>query len=126
MKLLGVDYGLRRIGLAISEGTMSHPIGKVGNLAGVARIAGEHGIDKIIVGLPGMNNPKITGFGDRLGEITGLPVEYWDEGFSTRQARSEMISAGVPTKARRDSIDQTAAAVILQSYLDAHKEERLV
>lgn len=126
MKLLGVDYGLRRIGLAISEGTMSHPIGKVSNLAGVARIASEHGIDKIVVGLPGLNNPKIKSFGDRLGEVTSLPVEYWDEGFSTRQARAEMIAAGVPTKARRESIDQTAAAVILQGYLDAHKEDRLV
>lgn len=105
---------------------MSHPIGKVSNLAGVARIASEHGIDKIVVGLPGLNNPKIKSFGDRLGEVTGLQVEYWDEGFSTRQARAEMIAAGVPTKARRESIDQTAAAVILQGYLDAHKEDRLV
>src|SRR5579859_4597954 len=126
MKLLGVDYGLRRIGLAISEDTMARPLGKVGNIAGVVRIANEHGVEKIIIGIPGLNNTKIKSFGERLGQITDLPIEYWDEEFSTRQARDSMIVSGTTPKARRELIDQTAAAVILQNYLDSQKEDHLL
>jgi putative Holliday junction resolvase len=119
MKLMGIDYGLRRIGLAISDGIVADPLGKVQDLTAVLRLADEHGIEKIIIGLPDPRNSRVRSFGERLAELSGIPVEYWDESYSTRQARQGMIAAGKPPKDRRDEIDQNAAAVILQSYLDA-------
>ena len=122
MRLLGVDYGLKRIGLALSEGELATPLGQVGDIGAVARIAGEQAVGKIVIGLPDPRNVKIKLFGERLTELTGIPVEYFDETFSTREARSKMIAAGTSPKDRQDSIDETAAAVILQSYLDSRPE----
>jgi putative Holliday junction resolvase len=119
MKLLGIDYGLRRIGLAISEGAIASPLGIAKNLPGVVQIAKSQGIDKLVIGLPDPRSEKIKKFGTRLSEITELPVEYWDETLSTVVARKKMIDSGSSTKEKKQSIDQNAAAVILQSYLDA-------
>lgn len=119
MKFLGVDYGLRRTGLAISDGVFASPLGQVGDIGSVARIAGEHGVEKIIIGLPSPLDPKVKLFGDRLNELTGIEIEYWDETFSTREARKSMIASGTTPKKRRQEIDQNAAAVILQGYLDS-------
>lgn len=118
MKLLGVDYGLKRIGLAISDGQMASALGKTGNLAGVVQIAQDQAVDKIIVGLPDPENSTIKYFGARLSELTNVPLEFWDETLSTKEAQKSMIASGLGTKARRLKIDQNAAAVILQSYLD--------
>ncbi len=122
MKLLGVDYGLRRIGLAISEGILASPLGVAKDLPSVVRIATAQGIDKVVIGLPDPNNDKIKLFGTRLAQLTGLPVEYTDETLSTRIARKQMIVSGTTPKTRRTEIDQNAAAVILQSYLDQRTE----
>lgn len=122
MKLLGIDYGLKRIGLAISAGELAEPLGQVGDIGSVARIAGDHAVEKIVIGLPDPRNPKIKLFGQRLNELTGIPVQYFDETFSTRQARAKMIAAGTSPRDRRSAIDQNAAAVILQSYLDSRPE----
>lgn len=119
MKLLGVDYGLKRIGLAISDGTFASPLGKVGDLNSTVRIAKEHSVEKIVIGMPDPGNPKVKSFGDRLSELTGVPVYYHDETFSTRAARQAMIAAGTSSKTRQKEIDQNAAAVILQSYIDS-------
>lgn len=119
MKLLGVDYGLKRIGLAISDGTFASPLGKISDLNSAVRIVKEHGIEQIVIGMPDPNNPKVKSFGDRLSELTGVPVFYHDETFSTREARKSMIAAGTSSKTRQKEIDQNAAAVILQSYMDS-------
>lgn len=119
MKLLGVDYGLKRIGLAISDGTFAAPLGKVSDLNSAVRIAKEHGIEQIVIGMPDPHNAKVKLFGDRLAELTGVPVSYHDETFSTGEARKAMIAAGTSPKTRQKEIDQNAAAVILQSYLDS-------
>jgi putative Holliday junction resolvase len=124
MKLLGVDYGLKRIGLALSDGVLARPLGQVGDIGAVARVAGEHQVDKIVVGLPSRLDSRVRGFGQRLGELTGITVEFWDESFSTKTARQQMIAAGTTPKSRRRQIDQNAAAVILQSYLDSTSGER--
>lgn len=120
MKLLGVDYGLKRIGLAISDGTFSSPLGKVSDLNSTARIVKEQAVEKVVIGMPDPENPKVKSFGARLSELTGIPVSYHDETFSTRVARKAMISAGTSSKTRQKEIDQNAAAVILQSYIDSN------
>lgn len=119
MKFLGIDYGLRRIGLAISDGVFASPLGQVDGVSPAARIASEQGVEKIIIGLPSRLDPRVKLFGDRLHELTHIPVEYWDETFSTREARKSMIASGTSPKKRRQEIDQNAAAVILQGYLDS-------
>ncbi|HET7713097.1 MAG TPA: Holliday junction resolvase RuvX [Patescibacteria group bacterium] len=119
MKLLGVDYGLKRIGLAISDGTFAAPLGKISDLGNAVRIVKEHEIGQIIIGMPDPHNPKVKSFGDRLSELTGVPVTYHDETFSTREARKSMIASGTSAKTRQQEIDQNAAAVILQSYIDS-------
>lgn len=122
MKLLGVDYGLKRIGLAISDGTFASPLGKVSDLNSTVRIVKEHSVEKIVIGMPDPDNPKVRSFGARLSELAGVPVSYHDETFSTRQARKSMIAAGTSSKTRQKEIDQNAAAVILQSYIDSENE----
>ena len=118
MRLLGVDYGLRRIGLAISEGVLAEPLGVVHSLEEVVRLAKLQDVEKIIIGLPTPHNEKIASFGARLGELTGSPVEYWDETLSTVTAHKNRQATGTGSKKRKSSIDDHAAAVILQSYLD--------
>jgi putative Holliday junction resolvase len=119
MRLLGVDHGLRRIGLAISEGELAEPLGIAHSLEDVIKISQLQNIEKIIIGLPTAQNEKIESFGKRLWEITEIPVEYWDETLSTVTARSRRANSGAGAKKRRATIDDHAAAVILQSYLDA-------
>lgn len=119
MRLLGVDYGLRRIGLAISDGDLAEPFGVVNSLEDVIKFSKLQDIGKIIIGRPTPQNDKIKSFGDRLSEITEIPVEYWDETLSTVTAHRSRQSSGAGVKKRRTAIDDHAAAVILQSYLDA-------
>ena len=119
MRILGVDYGLKRIGLAISDGTIASPLGKISDLQGVIRVIEAQGVSQIVIGFPDRNNSNVQKFGSRLNQITGLPVEYWDESYSTKLARKAMINRGVPVVKRQQQIDQNAATVILQSYLDS-------
>jgi len=123
MNLLGIDYGLRRIGLAISSGDLASPLGTAQDLPNVIRIIEAQGIDKIIIGLPDPHAEKIKLFGTRLAQVTNLPVEYWDETLSTVTARKLRIASGSSTKEKKQHIDQNAAAVILQSYLDAQRPQ---
>lgn len=121
MRLLGIDYGLRHIGLAISDGDLASPLGTAKDLANVVKVVSLQNIDKIIIGLPDPHAVRIKNFGTRLSELTDLPIEYWDETLSTVTARKKMTAAGSSTREKKRHIDQNAAAVILQSYIDAER-----
>ncbi len=60
-------------------------------------------------------------FGDWLARVTGLPVEYWDERYTTADAESTMREAGLSTRERKERLDKVAAQLILQAYLDANR-----
>ena len=133
-RLLGVDYGSVRIGLAVSD-----PDRKIAfPLATYTRRSPKHDegyfrelteaeeIGEIIVGLPvhldGHEGSKATearGFGAWLGKVTGLPVRFWDERFTTVEAEEQLWSAGLTHKRRKARRDRVAAQILLQSYLDA-------
>lgn len=130
-RILAVDPGTVRVGLAVSDplGITAQPLEVVAASEAVARITrlcGELGVDEVIVGLP------VTEHGDegesarmardlvrRLEEATGLPVRAVDERYTSRMAESVMLEAGVRRRRRRDAVDMLAAAVLLRGYLDA-------
>ncbi len=123
MKYLGVDYGLKRAGLAISEGMLASPykIIEIRNLQDavdkIIKITRSENFDKVIVGLPEGDMGRATlKFVDLLKK-NGVDAETTDETLSSKQALSEMIEAGVGRKKRKQD-DGRAAAIILQNFLD--------
>jgi putative Holliday junction resolvase len=136
MRILAVDHGEKRIGLAISDptGTIANPftvfrhLSRTIDAAQVATIAAENGAGAIIVGQsfdedgqPNLAGRRAARFAEALQAQTDLPVELWDESFSTQEARAARIRMGVSHKGRSGHLDEIAATVILQSYLDAHQ-----
>lgn len=124
MRYLGIDFGLRRIGLATSEyGQLASPwqVLEVNSLKDalekVKKITTESQFDKIVVGLPeGSIGKTVLGFIKALKQ-TGLNVESTDEALSTKKAISQMIELNV-SRDRRKRNDAYSAAIILQNYLD--------
>jgi putative Holliday junction resolvase len=135
MRILAIDHGEKRIGLAISDptATIANPLTVVQHVsraidaAQVAALAAEHGAELIVVGQsfdedgqPNLAGRRAARFARALQEQTNLPIELWDESFSTQKARTTRIQMGVSRKQRAGHLDQLAATIILQSYLDAH------
>lgn len=137
MRILAVDPGKKRIGLAISDpsGTIANPltilkhVSRAIDTASIAQIASERKAEHIIIGTAydeyGDATPQ-SRHAERLAEAlrtqTDLPVELWDESGSTQAARSASIAMGVSSRKRRQShghLDDIAATYILQTYLDA-------
>ncbi len=133
-RLLGIDYGLARLGLAISdaERRLASPLAvykrrsQEGDADYFRALVETEEIGAIIVGLPvhlngreGVKAAEARAFGAWLAETTGLPVRFWDERFSTVEAESALWQAGLTHKKRRARRDRVAAQILLQAYLDA-------
>jgi putative Holliday junction resolvase len=133
-RLLGVDYGSVRVGLAISDPDrkFAFPLatrqrgGPEEDAAYFRDLVAEEGIGGLVVGLPihldGRESPKAVearAYGEWLGGVTGLPVVYWDERFTSVEAESALWQAGLTHKKRKARRDRVAAQIILQAYLDA-------
>lgn len=123
MKYLGIDFGLRRIGLATSEGTLASPW-KIVDGKGVkdlenkvSRIVQEEGFDRVVVGMPEGEMGKVVKRLVKSLKAGGLDVVASDETLSTRQATAKMIEQNIP-KIKRRINDAHSAAIILQNYLD--------
>lgn len=123
MKYLGVDFGLKRVGLAISEGTLASPLETVSvrgvkdAIQKISQFAKDKGVSKIIVGLPeGRMGQNVLGFVNGL-KNAGLDVETTDETLSSQKAIRKMIEENIPRGKRRIN-DAYSAAIILQDYLD--------
>ncbi|OGE32256.1 hypothetical protein A3C59_04600 [Candidatus Daviesbacteria bacterium RIFCSPHIGHO2_02_FULL_36_13] len=121
MKYLGIDFGLRRVGLATSDGELASPLkiieGK--NLKELIKKVLEEsmGFDRIVVGMPeGKTGKMVNGFINNLKKH-GLEVVEADETLSSREAQSIAVISGVSRKKRKFN-DDKAAAIILQNYLD--------
>lgn len=131
--LLGLDVGRRRIGLAVSDplrvtaqgaGVIDRQVGAW--LDRIAEVARDHQVVGLVIGLPrrtgGERGPEAEGIlrvGRRLAGRLGLPVVYWDERLTTRMAEQALVEGGVSRRRRRTLVDQTAAVLILQAFLDA-------
>jgi putative Holliday junction resolvase len=129
MRVLGVDFGNKRIGLAVSDetGTVAQPVGYVtGGVNEVLRVATERGAGKIVVGVPrrldgtsSAQTERVQQFVAALQQATTLPVEDWDERLTTAQAERVLLEGDVRRAERKQKRDQLAATILLQSYLDA-------
>ncbi len=119
MKILGVDWGEKRIGLAVAEHGLAEPLGAVGSVAGILKVAKEQGVEKIVLGLPeGKHRKKVEKLGRKLKDELGIEVIFRSEVLSTRAALKTAIAAGKKRKKRR-ALDALAAATLLQEYLDS-------
>ncbi|HET6615500.1 MAG TPA: Holliday junction resolvase RuvX [Dehalococcoidia bacterium] len=141
-RLLGIDVGERRIGVAVSEGTIAVPLtiiehkNRATDIGRVIEIAERESVAAIVVGLPVSlsgeehEQARLTRrFGEQLAEQAAVPVVYHDERYSTADARYAIESTqpakpdrrARPSRKRVAHVDDRAAAVILQSYIDARE-----
>jgi putative holliday junction resolvase len=136
MRILAVDHGEKRIGLAISDstGTIANPlkviehVSRVIDAAQVADISAQNQVELIVIGQsfdeegkPNMAGRRAARFAEALKTQTQIPIVMWDESFSTQSARAARIEMGVSRKKRAGHLDELAATIILQSYLDHRK-----
>lgn len=127
MTILGIDYGRRRIGLAVSLAHQAIPY-KVLIVSSwqdafekIAGVAEAEGVDLVVVGVSeGEMEEEEQAFAAELERSTGLKVKLWNETLTTRDAAILAREAGLPRKRRKDLIDAYAAALMLQSFLEAH------
>lgn len=136
-RLLGLDVGGKRIGVAVSdEGQiLASPWGMVEQgrnaIEDIRRIAREAGAVAIVAGLPtglsgreGAQAADTRRFADSVGEALDLPLSYWDERLTSSQAERMLVDAGMRRKERRSQIDALAASLMLQTYLDSRIHRR--
>lgn len=138
MRILGIDYGERRIGLAISDplGMMAHQLDIItvesddDALAQLRKIVDEREVDKLVVGLPinmnGTEGPQAESaraFAVKLEAGLGLPVEMQDERLTTVRAERAMLDADMTRKRRGKRRDRMAAQFLLQTYLDINRNK---
>ena len=139
MRILGLDFGSKTVGVAVSDGLLLTAQGvetierKDENklrktCARIEELIAEYEITEIVLGLPkNMNNTegerveKTKAFGEMLERRTGLPVHYWDERLTTVAAEQILRESGVRRENRKAVIDKVAAGLILQGYLDCLK-----
>jgi putative Holliday junction resolvase len=131
-RLLGIDYGERRVGLALSDPTQkfARPYRTVDAstrlLETLRSVIRDEEVEGIVLGLPrnmdgslGRKAEEVLRFKERLEADSGLPVATWDERLTTAEAIRLLDLAGVSPRDRRRTVDRVAAQILLQSYLDA-------
>jgi putative holliday junction resolvase len=134
MRILGLDHGTKRIGVAVSdelkmiaqplEFILAEPFADL--LARLKEIIRDKEIDLILVGMPrnmdGSYGPaalKVQDFVAALKGAIAVPIQTWDERLTSVQANRFLIQARVRREKRKEKVDKTAAAILLQSYLDS-------
>jgi putative Holliday junction resolvase len=136
VRILGLDIGEKRIGVAVSDpsGTVATPLAVIdarkamGDGRELLRLVADYGAELLVAGLPlsldGSEGPqaaRVRAAAERLAKLASLPVEFADERLSSTAARRAMTEAGVSDRDKRGSIDMVAAAIFLQSYLDSRR-----
>ncbi|HET6846976.1 MAG TPA: Holliday junction resolvase RuvX [Anaerolineales bacterium] len=137
MKVLAVDHGERRLGVAVSDATgrLARPLAIIQHESReldarrVAELAQAEQAELIVVGQsfdeegrPNLSGRRAQRFSEVLARLSLLRVVLWDESLSSQDASQHRLASGISRKRRARAIDAAAAAVILQSYLDAHTE----
>ena len=135
MRILGIDVGTKRIGLAMSDalgitaqGLFTINVEEEDALSKIGEVIAKDDVSEIVVGLPlNMNGSKgpqaiaSEAFADNLKEKFHIPVKLWDERMTTMQVERIMIDAGTRRNKRKKKIDKLAAQVMLQSYLGTNR-----
>ncbi len=142
MRILGIDYGDRRVGLAVCDPTQIAVTGlptvewdgsdlqalarKLA--AAIADYAEDSPVERIVLGLPvradGTDGPaalKVRAFGSRISETLGIPVDYFDERHTTEDSRIALRPTGWSGKKKKEKLDVMSAILILRGYLDARR-----
>jgi putative holliday junction resolvase len=134
MRIVALDIGEKRIGVAVSDpsATVATPLSVIDAKRAlsdgreIVRIVEDYEAGLVVIGLPlsmdGTEGPqaeRVRAAGERLATFLPVPVAYYDERLSSTEARRAMTTAGVSDKDKRGSVDMVAAAIFLQSYLDA-------
>lgn len=137
MRIIGLDYGSKTVGVAISDalGITAQPVETIWRkeenklrktCARIEELIREYGVTKIVLGLPkhmnddiGDRAEKAIAFGEMLGRRTGLEVVMWDERLTTVEAEETLIECNIRREDRKKYIDQLAAVFILQGYMDS-------
>ena len=138
-RMLGVDYGRARIGVAVSDelGMLAHPLETVpaksldAAVKRIAQIAQEKQVDRVVLGLPrhmsgeaGEAAAEVHAFAEKLRPLLACELVLWDERLTTTAANRALRDAGQKTRHTRGVVDQVAAQMILQGYLDRAQASR--
>ena len=144
MRILGLDYGSKTVGVAVSDplGITAQGVSTIWRkqenklrqtLAQIGKLVEDYQVERIVLGYPkNMNNTvgeralKSLEFKEMLVRRTGLPVVMWDERLTTVEANRTLMESGVRRENRKQYLDELAAIFILQSYLDAYGREDAV
>jgi len=137
MRIMGLDFGTKRIGIAISDELLMTAQGvntlyrnePAKDIDELARLVRENGVEEVIVGLPlNMNGTysaktkEVVEFIGTLSKAVTVPVKTWDERLTSMQAERVLLEADASRAKRRQVTDKLAAQIILQSYLDSRKK----
>lgn len=137
-RILGIDYGLSRVGMAVSDegGLLATPLKTVSvvsekqALRAIRLTVEEEHIDRLVIGLPltalgdeGQMVDKVRVFAQKLKRCGLPPVDEWDERFTSAEAERALREGGVSAKKQRGLVDQLAAQLMLQNYLDAQQQQ---
>jgi putative Holliday junction resolvase len=140
MRILGLDYGEKRIGVAVCDelGIMAHGLAvierrnKKRDLEAIDNYVQTYGVEKIVIGYPlrldgtvGIQCEKVDRFIQSLESTLPIPIIRWDETLTTKDAEEILKTTLVRTKKRKAVIDKIAASMILQGYLDSLVEHSL-
>ena len=138
MRILAVDHGEKRIGLALSDptATLASPfkviehVSRTIDAAQVANLASENEVGLIVIGQsfddagqPNLAGRRAAKFANALKEQTQIPILLWDESFSTQDARATRVEMGVSRQKRAGHLDELAAVMILSSYLESQLQK---
>ncbi|MBO5621895.1 MAG: Holliday junction resolvase RuvX [Butyrivibrio sp.] len=141
MRIMGLDYGSKTVGVAISDELLLTAQGKEiirrkeenklrRTLARIEELIQEYGVERIVLGLPlnmdqspSERSELCLEFKDKIERRTGIPVVMWDERLTTVEADEIMDEAGIKGRERKEYVDMIAAQIILQDYLDNTKEK---
>ena len=141
MRILGLDVGDVRIGVAVSDPleVIAQPLASVKrtsvreDVESVKRLAEENEAGKIVIGVPktlddevGIQAQKVLDFVESLGKALEIPIVLWDERLTTAEAERALIEADMSRRKRKKVIDKVAAVLILQGYLDSHIQETVL
>jgi len=139
-RILALDLGKKRIGLALSDelGITAQGLdtlersGRRDDIEWLRRLTVERGVGMILLGDPIHMNGQPSRQGDYTREFareleykTGLPVKFWDERWTSKEAERTLRGSGIRDDERKRAIDRLSAVILLQSYLDAAPEHRL-
>ena len=140
MRILGLDYGEKRLGLAISDemGITAQGLptltrkGLEKDLAALEKVIRQFGVDRMVIGYPlrlngteGIQCEKVNRFAGVLEKRFSIPILKWDETLTTSQAEEILTEVRVSRKKRKAVVDKLAAMIILQDYLDHSKGKRV-